>query len=796
MKYWQSMNPSDHTFSVVVNTTDRAATLETLLHSLEHQSYPHFEVIAVVGPTRDHTMELLARYADRVRILRCAVPNLSVSRNIGLAAARGDIVAYIDDDAVPARNWLAQLNRIFQDPTIDGTGGEVHLIHPNSPTVQHRLGYMSDLGEQVDVRSGLLDRMPVAGKGRLWTLRMMGTNMAYRRRSLLAISGFDEFYEWVYDEADVAVRMAAHGQIVQPVTESRIYHIPASSRNRVAFTNIGRWWIQTKAGVYFSIRNGRAAGTPTREIARRVLHLFHGHWRHMGHLFRHGKISFRDLCYYRAQEVKSTLHGVMAAVWGERRMLKLENIHSEGEEIRRFQTAESSHKPTVDPVSGRSPQIVMEDPPLRIGLLSFTYPPDPTEGISRFSSMLARGLFELGHTVHVVAHGKIPGIIFDGSAYVHRINYRLDRYQHLRHLPRVHHLLNYSHAAHETVKRLMLNDDIQIVDSPLWKADGFVTAVSGMIPVVVRPQTALRQVADINSQHEQDAHLVGEIEEGLLRRADYILPNSRATAEAMKKVYRLDLDALPHAIASLGVDFAPDEEIRPFPLENPPTELVILYVGRLEKRKGIQDLFEAIPAVRAILPQVRFILAGADNSGSDGFRARTGLDYATYFNQKYPQHAQAVTFLGHVDDKQLQELYQACHLFVAPSLYESFGLIYLEAMNYAKPVVGCNAGGIPEIVEDGVTGTLVEPASPQALAHALVELAQSPRKLYEYGMAGRRRFLDKFTYLHMARSFVAAYRETLQARAADLAQPSSLSTAGVIETPASEPGIHSGGGTQ
>ena len=95
----------EHTFSVVVNTTDRAASLHTLLRALEHQSYPHFEVVVVVGPTRDNTAAVLAQYGGRVRVLQCPVANLSVSRNLGLQAALGEIVAYIDDDAVPARNW-------------------------------------------------------------------------------------------------------------------------------------------------------------------------------------------------------------------------------------------------------------------------------------------------------------------------------------------------------------------------------------------------------------------------------------------------------------------------------------------------------------------------------------------------------------------------------------------------------------------------------------------------------------------------------------------------------------------
>ncbi|HEY4721331.1 MAG TPA: glycosyltransferase family 4 protein, partial [Anaerolineae bacterium] len=168
-----------------------------------------------------------------------------------------------------------------------------------------------------------------------------------------------------------------------------------------------------------------------------------------------------------------------------------------------------------------------------------------------------------------------------------------------------------------------------------------------------------------------------------------------------------------------------------------------------------------IPRVRAKVSYARFIIAGADNSWHDGFQLKTGMDYPTYFSKRYPDAASCVTFTGSVDEGQLRALYQSCDLFVAPSLYESFGLIYLEAMNYAKPVIGCRAGGIPEVVDHGVSGLLVEPEAPLALTEAIVSLLTSPSRLREMGLAGRQRLLDQFTHIHMARSFAQAYRAAI-----------------------------------
>jgi len=762
----------EHTFSVIVNTTDRAASLKILLQALEHQSYPHFEVIVVVGPTRDHTLEILQDYDGRLRVLHCPVANLSVSRNMGLLAARGEIVAYIDDDAVPSRNWLLQLNRLFANPLIAATGGTVYLIHPEHSTIQHRLGIISALAEQYDVRTGLLDQLPPEGLGRFWTMRMMGANMAYRRNALLAVGGFDEFYEWVYDDTDLAMRLAAAGFLVQPTAEAPVYHVPASSRNRVAFTFQGRWWIQTKAAVYFSIRNGRALGVPLRNILRRIGYFVHGHWLWNVDLYRHKKISFKQLFQASMLEVKGAFLGATNALFRSPVLLSESMPNKEdpvSEPIKPFLRQDSALQPSVDPVSGRRSTVTLVEPPLRVALLSFNYPPERYEGVGRSTNMLARGLFELGHTVHVLTHGSQPTTSYYDGAYVHRVPYRLNRYMQFRHLPKVHHLLNYSHAVHDRLLRLFLNDDIQIVDTPLWLTDGFVTAVSGKLPVVVRPVTAQRQIAEIQNQRDDDLRLIGEIEEALLQHAQFIVANTNATARALHQVYSLSGKIDRIRVVPYGIEAVDEQEIRPFPSHRPPTKLTVLYVGRLEKRKGIQDLFAAIPKVLRQLPHVEFVIAGADNSQSDGFKRKTGLNYPAYFRKRHPELTANVHFLGEVSEEKLHSLYQSCHLFVAPSLYESFGLIYLEAMNYAKPVIGCRAGGIPEVVDDGVTGRLVDPESPEQLAEAIVTLLQSPRMLYEYGVAGRQRLLDRFTYIHMARGFEQVYRRVL-AEAAAVAQ--------------------------
>lgn len=757
------MSTANLTFSIIVNTTDRAEPLAILLKDLERQSRPNFELIVVVGPTKDNTLEVLESYQERVTILHCPKPNLSQSRNIGLLAARGDIVCYIDDDAVPSHNWLAQLERIFEDTAVAGSGGMVYMIHPRNPVVQHRIGIASSLGEQHDIRQSWLDEIVPEGAGKQWSGRMMGTNMAFRRHALLDIGGFDEFYEWLYDDFDIAMRLTQAGHIVHPVKETVVYHIPASSRNRVANSFNARWWVQTKSVLYFVIKYGPTVGESWRSIFVRGLHYVHGHMLWEQELRRQGKISWWQLMRMQAQELRSSIISLYRGLLRPRQLIdneKVEAVKQQMKPIQPFQKPDGVPKTAVDPINGSRAAITMPEQPLRICLLSHAYPPHQYEGVGRLTNLMARGLFECGHAVHVVTRGERDLISFYDGAYVHQIPMG-DRYGRYRPFPKLYNGLNYSHAVHDKVKRLQLNDGIQIVDSPLWLFDGLITAVDGNIPVVVRLVTALKQIAALQNDTSPDTRLTVNMEETLLQRATHLLPNTQATMDKVIDVYNLDVGEQDYSIVPYGIVPVPDEAVRPFNPNALPNEFTILYLGRLEKRKGIQDLFAAMPDVLTAVPNAKFIIAGADNSARDGFLEQTGMDYATYFHKTYPKLAPHVTFLGQVSEEKLNQLYQSCDLFVAPSLYESFGLIYLEAMNYGKPVIGCQAGGIPEVVDDGVTGKLVDPEAPAQLAEAIISLLKEPHLLYEMGSAGRQQLLERFTYVQMAKQFAAVYRQVI-----------------------------------
>jgi len=122
-----------------------------------------------------------------------------------------------------------------------------------------------------------------------------------------------------------------------------------------------------------------------------------------------------------------------------------------------------------------------------------------------------------------------------------------------------------------------------------------------------------------------------------------------------------------------------------------------------------------------------------------------------------------VVFHGSVSEAVLRDHYRRCDLFVAPSLFESFGLIYHEAMQYGKAVVGCRTGGVPEVVEHSVEGLLVDPDSPTQLAAALAQLMGDGPLRQTMGAAGARRVHELTNYRTMAAAMEEVYQATIAA---------------------------------
>lgn len=172
---------------------------------------------------------------------------------------------------------------------------------------------------------------------------------------------------------------------------------------------------------------------------------------------------------------------------------------------------------------------------------------------------------------------------------------------------------------------------------------------------------------------------------------------------------------------------------------------VLLTVGRLVERKGIDTVLEALPALVRSVPDVAYVIVG---EGPD--RARVEALAAAAGVQKH------VHFVGRAPAGEMLDYYNLCDVFVMPARtdvrdVEGFGLVFLEASACGKPVVGARAGGVIDAVIEGQTGMLVPPSDPAALGAVLEQLLSDPARAAEMGARGRRHVLEQGTWERAAR---------------------------------------------
>jgi glycosyltransferase involved in cell wall biosynthesis len=157
----------------------------------------------------------------------------------------------------------------------------------------------------------------------------------------------------------------------------------------------------------------------------------------------------------------------------------------------------------------------------------------------------------------------------------------------------------------------------------------------------------------------------------------------------------------------------------------------ILFVGYDFQRKGGEVLLEAFKRVTAVIPDAELVIAGPLSIGCP-----------------VPP---GVRFLGAVSRHQLSDLYARASLFVMPSLFEPFGLVFLEAMEHRLPCIGSDRCAMPEIIVDGETGAIVPAGDANTLADRIVYLLRHPQALARMGVQGRARVRQRFTWQAVAR---------------------------------------------
>jgi glycosyltransferase involved in cell wall biosynthesis len=181
-------------------------------------------------------------------------------------------------------------------------------------------------------------------------------------------------------------------------------------------------------------------------------------------------------------------------------------------------------------------------------------------------------------------------------------------------------------------------------------------------------------------------------------------------------------------------------------------DIVIGTIKTLEKIYGIEYLIKAFKIVKTKSPEskIKLLLVG------EGTQRKNLEDLATELNL-YSD----IVFIGYVNSDEVENYHNMLDIYVAVSLQESFGVAVLEASACGNPVIVSNVGGLPEVVDDGKTGIIVEKENPYQLANAIIELITNPNLRIEMGINGRKKVLNEYNWINSVKLMLLIYNQLL-----------------------------------
>lgn len=222
------------------------------------------------------------------------------------------------------------------------------------------------------------------------------------------------------------------------------------------------------------------------------------------------------------------------------------------------------------------------------------------------------------------------------------------------------------------------------------------------------------------------------------RYCDKIVLVASHSYEPIRNIYRLPaskLEVIYNCLPDLPVSDSKAVLREAFHFS--PEEKIILFAGRLDDNKNPALLIRSFHKIRSEYPASRLIIAG------DG-------DYRTPLSLLHPDYAY-ITFVGFVDREKLYRLYSLADIGVIPSHYEEFGYVALEMMMQGLPVIANRTSGLAEVIEEGISGELLdlyteedEKIAADRLANALLSLLADPNRQAQYAKNGRKRYLENF----------------------------------------------------
>jgi glycogen synthase len=368
---------------------------------------------------------------------------------------------------------------------------------------------------------------------------------------------------------------------------------------------------------------------------------------------------------------------------------------------------------------------------MRIAYISYEYPPDTAfGGIATYMYNISRVMRLRGHEVEVFCASEKNNAL-----------HQLEEDGRVVHCLLCKDRKTFREAALTIFTERHTAQPFDIVESPEYNADGLrIKEKFPQLPLVVKFHTPSFFVKQLNKAHRKNTFKqqlkrwlgIGRYQKE--KDAEYAISlladGLCAPSQAMKNVVSEAWQILPEKITVMPNLYLPTDALLRLPAESHYNR--VTFIGRLEMRKGVDKLAQAIPAVLQQYPGVQFRFVGKSDPAPDGKRLMS-----EYIQEMLKEDAAQLEFTGSVLPEAIPQYLAETDICVFPSLWEAAGYVCLEAMSAARGIVASYNGGMKDMLEDCRGGILVDPYNVNAIAEGIVFLLQHPGE--RKAMAGRAR---------------------------------------------------------
>lgn len=352
------------------------------------------------------------------------------------------------------------------------------------------------------------------------------------------------------------------------------------------------------------------------------------------------------------------------------------------------------------------------------------YPPFSHGGIGVLDQTLARRLVSAGWQVSVLGLYPVKELVVEDDQGVRVIRLPVIS------RPGLVSLVN-AHRLQKAIKALNCEQTIDLIESSEL---GF-----GLLPANLPGKKIIRMSGGhtffsvtLGGKPRFWRHLV---ERRSFALADHFCAVSKYVGETTRELMKMGdrkITILPNPVDPNL--FRPNPEIEP-------VRNTILFVGTLVEKKGVRQLIEAIPLIRAVVPDAKLVLIGRDTTDKN-----TGAPYSETLKHILPfEYKEVVEFLGVKPNYEVTNWLARADICAYPSHMEAQGIVVIEAMAAGKAVVASQLGPGPELIEDGVNGLLCDPYSPRSIAEKIISLLTNDVLRYQLGKNARVTAVERFS---------------------------------------------------